>query len=237
MLEQLGPSIGRLAFAAEVERGVGEVFARVKPGRPALKSNVEINAALRCVGNFRVLIESAPVFASRSGSQGLNGQVMAAAVLGSAETRVPSCGWWRAPRKTPWSGSISLPTRSDSRRRPWRTRRPQPRSGIFTAAARMAARRIEGGPAAAPSLRPSGCRAPGRDRRARSPGRALPFSSRTKRNSTLCRPGRATGILPLAKVRWRRLARRGEGRPSQVCPAERLSRKADHESRSKPSAK
>jgi hypothetical protein len=48
----------------------------------------------------------------------------------------------------------------------------------FTAAARMAARRIEGGPAAAPSLRPSGCRAPGRDRRAQSPGRALPFSSR-----------------------------------------------------------
>jgi hypothetical protein len=45
----------------------------------------------------------------------------------------------------------------------------------------MAARRIEGEPAAAPSLRPSGCRAPGRDRRARSPGRALPFSSRTKR--------------------------------------------------------
>jgi len=76
----------------------------------------------------------------------------------------------------------------------------------FTAAARMAARRIEGGPAAAPSLRPSGCRAPGRDRRAQSPGRALPFSSRTKRNSTLCRPGRAAGILPLAKARRRSTA-------------------------------
>jgi hypothetical protein len=57
--------------------------------------------------------------------------------------------------------------------------------------------------AAAPSLRPCGCRAPGRDRRAWSPDRALPFSSRTKRNSTLCRPKRAAGILPLAKVRWR----------------------------------
>ena len=41
-----------------------------------------------------------------------------------------------------------------------------------------------------------------------SHGRVLPFSSRTKRNSTLCRPGRATGILLLAKVRWRRLAAR-----------------------------
>ena len=48
--------------------------------------------------------------------------------------------------------------------------------------------------------------APGRDRRARSPGRALPFSSRTKRNSTLCRPGRAAGILPLAKARRRSTA-------------------------------
>jgi hypothetical protein len=46
------------------------------------------------------------------------------------------------------------------------------------------------------------------------------MTSRTKRNSTLCRPGRAAGILPLAKVRWRRatrwrrLSRRGAGRPS-----------------------
>jgi citrate synthase len=45
-LERLGPGAGRLAFAAEVERRVGEVFARLKPGRPALKPNVEINAAL-----------------------------------------------------------------------------------------------------------------------------------------------------------------------------------------------
>jgi hypothetical protein len=35
------------------------------------------------------------------------------------------------------------------------------------------------------------------------------FRPGTKQNSTLCRPGRAAGILPLAKVRWRRLARRG----------------------------
>jgi hypothetical protein len=48
---------------------------------------------------------------------------------------------------------------------------------------------------------------PVRPQGARSPGRALPFSSRTKRNWTLCWPGRAAGILPLAKVRWRRAAR------------------------------
>jgi len=45
-LQRLGPGTGRLAFAAEVERHVREVFARLKPGRPALKPNVEINAAL-----------------------------------------------------------------------------------------------------------------------------------------------------------------------------------------------
>jgi citrate synthase len=45
-LERLGPGAGRLAFAAEVERRVREVFARLKPGRPALQPNVEINAAL-----------------------------------------------------------------------------------------------------------------------------------------------------------------------------------------------
>lgn len=45
-LERLGPSAGRLAFAAEVERRVREVFGRLKPGRPALQPNVEINAAL-----------------------------------------------------------------------------------------------------------------------------------------------------------------------------------------------
>ncbi|HEU0217995.1 MAG TPA: citrate synthase [Stellaceae bacterium] len=44
--ERLGPGAGRLAFAAEVERGVGAAFARLKPGRPALQPNVEINAAL-----------------------------------------------------------------------------------------------------------------------------------------------------------------------------------------------
>ena len=46
MGETLGPGIGRLAFAAEVERAVGAAFARLKPGRPPLQPNVEINAAL-----------------------------------------------------------------------------------------------------------------------------------------------------------------------------------------------
>jgi len=47
-LERLGDSLGpgRLAFAAEVERAVGAAFARLKPGRPPLQPNVEINAAL-----------------------------------------------------------------------------------------------------------------------------------------------------------------------------------------------
>lgn len=44
--ESLGPGAARLAFAAEVERAVGAAFARLKPGRPPLKPNVEINAAL-----------------------------------------------------------------------------------------------------------------------------------------------------------------------------------------------
>jgi citrate synthase len=43
---RLGPAAGRLAFAAEVERAVAAAFARLKPGRPALQPNVEINAAL-----------------------------------------------------------------------------------------------------------------------------------------------------------------------------------------------
>jgi citrate synthase len=42
----LGPGAGRLAFAAEVERRVGAVYARLKPGRAPLQPNVEINAAL-----------------------------------------------------------------------------------------------------------------------------------------------------------------------------------------------
>jgi citrate synthase len=45
-LERLGPGAGRLAFAAEVERRVRDVFEELKPGRPALQPNVEINAAL-----------------------------------------------------------------------------------------------------------------------------------------------------------------------------------------------
>jgi citrate synthase len=42
----LGPGAGRLAFAGEVERRVGAVYTRLKPGRPPLQPNVEINAAL-----------------------------------------------------------------------------------------------------------------------------------------------------------------------------------------------
>jgi citrate synthase len=43
---KLGSAAGRLVFAAEVERAVGAAFARLKPGRPPLQPNVEINAAL-----------------------------------------------------------------------------------------------------------------------------------------------------------------------------------------------
>lgn len=43
---RLGPAAGRLAFAAEVERAVAAAFAQLKPGRPPLQPNVEINAAL-----------------------------------------------------------------------------------------------------------------------------------------------------------------------------------------------
>jgi citrate synthase len=46
LADRLGPGSGRLAFAAEVERAVGAAFARLKPGRPPLQPNVEINAAL-----------------------------------------------------------------------------------------------------------------------------------------------------------------------------------------------
>jgi citrate synthase len=44
--DRLGPAAGRLAFAAEVEKSVAAAFARLKPGRPPLQPNVEINAAL-----------------------------------------------------------------------------------------------------------------------------------------------------------------------------------------------
>src|SRR5258708_1808092 len=44
--ESLGPGAGRLAFAAEVEHAVGAAFARLKPDRPPLQPNIEINAAL-----------------------------------------------------------------------------------------------------------------------------------------------------------------------------------------------
>jgi citrate synthase len=44
--DRLGPAAGRLAFAAELERSVAAAFARLKPGRPPLQANVEINAAL-----------------------------------------------------------------------------------------------------------------------------------------------------------------------------------------------
>jgi citrate synthase len=46
LAETLGPAADRLAFAAEVEHEVAAAFARVKPGRPPLQPNVEINAAL-----------------------------------------------------------------------------------------------------------------------------------------------------------------------------------------------
>jgi len=59
----------------------------------------------------------------------------------------------------------------------------------------------EGGPAAAPSLRPSGCRAPGRDRRSRSPGRALPFLPGPSKIRRCASPARiaasAVGSTPL----------------------------------------
>jgi citrate synthase len=42
----LGPGAGRLAFAAEVEEAVAAASVRLKPGRPPLQPNVEINAAL-----------------------------------------------------------------------------------------------------------------------------------------------------------------------------------------------
>ena len=45
-LAGLGPDAGRLAFAADLERRVGAVFGRLKPGRPPLQQNIEINAAL-----------------------------------------------------------------------------------------------------------------------------------------------------------------------------------------------
>jgi citrate synthase len=44
--EELGPGAGRLAFAREVESAVEAAFARLKPGRPPLRPNIEINAAL-----------------------------------------------------------------------------------------------------------------------------------------------------------------------------------------------
>jgi citrate synthase len=44
--ETLGPGAGRLALAAEVEREVAAAFARLKPDRPPLQPNIEINAAL-----------------------------------------------------------------------------------------------------------------------------------------------------------------------------------------------
>jgi len=44
--DRLGPAAGRLAFAAKVEHAVSAAFAKLKPGRPPLQPNVEINAAL-----------------------------------------------------------------------------------------------------------------------------------------------------------------------------------------------
>ena len=59
----------------------------------------------------------------------------------------------------------------------------------------------EGGPAAAPSLGTSGCRAPGRDRRSRSSGRALPFLPGPSKIRRCASPARiaasAVGSTPL----------------------------------------
>jgi citrate synthase len=44
--DRLGPAARRLTFAAEVQKSVAAAFARLKPGRPPLQPNVEINAAL-----------------------------------------------------------------------------------------------------------------------------------------------------------------------------------------------
>jgi len=59
---------GRIAFSREVERAVGAAFARLKPGRPPLRPNVEINAALLldAVGLPRDLFM--PVFAVARGA-------------------------------------------------------------------------------------------------------------------------------------------------------------------------
>lgn len=45
-LAGLGNDVGRLAFAAELERRVSATFQRLKHGRPPLQQNIEINAAL-----------------------------------------------------------------------------------------------------------------------------------------------------------------------------------------------
>jgi citrate synthase len=44
-LQRLGPSVGRLAFAADFERRALAALGRHKPGR-SLQTNLEINAAL-----------------------------------------------------------------------------------------------------------------------------------------------------------------------------------------------
>jgi citrate synthase len=46
LAEGFAPVASRLAFAAEVERAVAAASARLKPGRPPLQPNIEINAAL-----------------------------------------------------------------------------------------------------------------------------------------------------------------------------------------------
>jgi citrate synthase len=61
--QELGPGAVRLAFAAEVERHVRNVFARLKPGRPALEPNVEINAALLLDAVQIPRVAFTPVFA------------------------------------------------------------------------------------------------------------------------------------------------------------------------------
>lgn len=63
LAQSLGPGVGRLAFAGEVERAVAAAFARLKPGRPPLQPNVEINAALLLDGVGLPREAFTPVFA------------------------------------------------------------------------------------------------------------------------------------------------------------------------------
>ena len=70
------------------------------------------------------------------------------------------------------------------------------------------------------------------DARRRASSERCRFSSRTKRNSTLCRPGRAAGILPLAKARRRSAAFRPLPLPAGYIGAARSPRPGRRRARS-----